>query len=558
MTGTLPTPTDVATPDQTIEEFAAEYQRTLLELMASGEAPQRVLDHLATELERHLGGRCSILVYRADSRSLHHAAAPSLPPAYCRAIDGANIGPSAGSCGTAAYRKQPVVVTDIMTDPLWDDYRALAVEFGFRSCWSTPVMSPDGDVLGTFAVYHDRPHTPTPADVDRLAEFSHLTSVALRHAGLYSRLAASERRFRGSFENNAAAMAILSPGGDIVATNENLTTMLGVAEADVIGRRFVDFVVADELPRVQSLIEQCVSANTSVADFAVALTTARSGVTVALGAISPMVDVWQEVESLCISLIDVTARHRAEEERFARSVAESAREAAEAASTAKSEFLNAMSHELRIPLTSIRGYSELIGSLNLTRGQQTEAAESIELAASHLLNLVDDVLDLARIEAGVATVDTSVVTLRSVLDEVVQIAAPLAHKRGVRITLDADDALTADVDSRRLRQAVLNVVSNAIKYGRDHGLVEIAVSGEGRDRVIRIRDDGNGIPEALRGRIFQPFTRAASNGASNDAEGSGLGLGVARQLLGLMDGTIEIANRDDTSGTVVTIMVPAA
>ena len=105
---------------------------------------------------------------------------------------------------------------------------------------------------------------------------------------------------------------------------------------------------------------------------------------------------------------------------------------------------------------------------------------------------------------------------------------------------------------------MLNVVSNAIKYGREHGLVEITASAVGPSRVIRIRDDGNGIPETLRDRIFEPFTRAAANGASNDAEGSGLGLGVARQLLGLMGGTIEIANRDDTSGTVVTITLAIA
>ena len=543
-------------PAQTIEEFAAEYQRMLLEMMASGESPQRVLDHLATELERHLGGRCSILVFRSDSGTLHHAAAPSLPLAYCRAIDGSNIGPAAGSCGTSAYRKQPVVVTDVMTDPLWADYRGLAVEFEFRACWSTPVMSPDGDVLGTFAVYHDRPHTPTPTDVGRLAEFSHLASVALRHARLYSRLSASERRFRGSFETNAAAMVILSPVGEVIAANENMLEMLGVAENDVIGRRFDDFVVAEEAPRMRSDFEQCVADGSSIPDFGVALRSPSN--TVALGAISPMVDAWHEVESLCVSLIDVTARYRAEEERFARSVAESAREAAEAASTAKSEFLNAMSHELRIPLTSIRGYSELVGTLNLSRTQLTEAAESIELAASHLLNLVDDVLDLARIEAGVATVDTTTVALRSVLDEVVQIAAPLAQKRGVRITLDADESLSAAVDARRLRQAVLNIVSNAIKYGREHGLVEIAASGAESTRIIRVRDDGNGIPETLRDRIFEPFTRAAANGASNDAEGSGLGLGVARQLLGLMDGTIEVANRDDTSGTVVTITLAVA
>ena len=133
----------------------------LLEMIASGEAPQRVLDHLAVELERHLGGRCSILVFRADSGTLHHAAAPSLPPAYCRAIDGAERRPC---CGIVWHRRVSEAAgrRDRRDDrPAVGRLPPTGGEHGFRACWSTPVMSPDGDVLGTFAVYHDRPHTPT-------------------------------------------------------------------------------------------------------------------------------------------------------------------------------------------------------------------------------------------------------------------------------------------------------------------------------------------------------------------------------------------------------------
>jgi GAF domain-containing protein len=96
----------------------------------------------------------SILLLSADGKHLTHGAAPSLPQAYREAIDGSEIGPSAGSCGTAAYLGRPVYVTDIATDPLWAAYRELALPHGLRSCWSTPIRQAGGEVIGTFAIYH--------------------------------------------------------------------------------------------------------------------------------------------------------------------------------------------------------------------------------------------------------------------------------------------------------------------------------------------------------------------------------------------------------------------
>src|SRR5690606_7673491 len=111
---------------------------------------------------------------------LRHCAAPSLPPEFCRMVDGASIGPRAGSCGTAAYRGTRVVVSDIDSDPLWQDYRALAAPHGLRACWSTPILSEDGSVLGTFAMYFKTAKRPEPLHESIIQVALHVAAIAIR------------------------------------------------------------------------------------------------------------------------------------------------------------------------------------------------------------------------------------------------------------------------------------------------------------------------------------------------------------------------------------------
>ena len=117
------------------------------------------------EMNSKTGVLGSILILDTDGKTLRHGAAPSLPELYCAAIDGAEIGPKVGSCGTAAYRGQPVFVSDIDTDPLWEDFRDLAHGAGLRACWSTPIISSGRRILGTFAMYHREPREPTVRDL---------------------------------------------------------------------------------------------------------------------------------------------------------------------------------------------------------------------------------------------------------------------------------------------------------------------------------------------------------------------------------------------------------
>ena len=186
-------------------------ENRLLQMVATGRALPEILAELCRLCEESSSGTlASILLVSTDGRSLRHGAAPSLPRRYTEAIDGGEIGPRAGSCGTAAYRKEPVVAADIETDPLWADYRHLAKPHGLRACWSTPIFASDGGVLGTFAIYWREPRRPTAQDQQLIRQTTHLASVAIERRRTEEALHASERLARGQVEaltNTLAAMA---------------------------------------------------------------------------------------------------------------------------------------------------------------------------------------------------------------------------------------------------------------------------------------------------------------------------------------------------------------
>jgi PAS domain S-box-containing protein len=155
-------------------------EKHLLEMIARGVSRALILEG-ACLLVEELASRslCSILLFDPSTNCLRHGAAPSLPNAYTEAIDGAVIGPSVGSCGTAAYRAEPVIVSDIATDPLWADFRDLASAHGLRACWSTPILSSAGKVLGTFATYYREPRSPSSQEQNVIERITHLAGIAI-------------------------------------------------------------------------------------------------------------------------------------------------------------------------------------------------------------------------------------------------------------------------------------------------------------------------------------------------------------------------------------------
>lgn len=207
------------------EQFLIEQSRILQRLAANAPLSE-ILTRLVLLIEAQSPGMlCSVLLLSEDGDHIRHGAAPSLPKEYVEAIDGEPIGPKNGSCGTAMYRGEPVCVTDISTDPLWESYRELAIANGLRACWSTPILSGRGKVLGSFAMYYQEPRTPT-------GEEAGLTEVATRIAGLAIEHHAAKEILARTQAELAQASYAASSGKAAVSVVDEVNQQLEMIVAD--------------------------------------------------------------------------------------------------------------------------------------------------------------------------------------------------------------------------------------------------------------------------------------------------------------------------------------
>jgi PAS domain S-box-containing protein len=195
-------------------ESLREGESRILEMIARDARLEEILDCLVRVVEAQFAGLlCSVLLLDEDGQHMRHGAAPSLPESYIKAIDGLCIGPKAGSCGTAMYRREPVVVTDILQDPLWEPYRGAVEPYGFRACWSTPILTPSGKALGSFAMYYCEPRSPRPAETHALEMATHLAGIAIER-----RLARAERERLRQAQADLAHINRVTTLGELTAS----------------------------------------------------------------------------------------------------------------------------------------------------------------------------------------------------------------------------------------------------------------------------------------------------------------------------------------------------
>ncbi len=229
------------------EQQHEAFHNDILELLASGEPLRKILAAIVTGIEvLHPGMLCSVLLLDRKGERLGEGIAPSLPDYYNAAVEGLSIGMGAGSCGTAAFLRQRVVVEDISTHPYWAPFKALAARAGLGACWSQPILSASHGVLGTFAIYHRQPHSPTAARIALIEESARLASLAIERSRAASALSRSEAHYRLVVEAASEGICVVRDGA-IHFVNPRLVELLGYnTEADLLGRTFVELIQQED------------------------------------------------------------------------------------------------------------------------------------------------------------------------------------------------------------------------------------------------------------------------------------------------------------------------
>ncbi len=504
-------------------------QKRVLEMIASAAPLPETLKSILHLIELQSNGMlCSILLLDEDGLHVRHGAAPSLPEGYLRAINGAPIGPKAGSCGTAMYRGKPVIVTDIMTDPLWEDYRVLAQTFGLRACWSTPILSPNGAVLGSFAMYYHEPRRPNAGEMRLTGVATHLAGIAIERQRAEHALRRSEEKYRRIVDTANEGIWVVEDDTRIVFVNERMAAMLGYSVDEMLGRSALEFI-GDEsrdeanrrMERRRAGIAEQFDLNFRHKDgsdlWGIVSTTPVPGDDGTFGSALGMVT-------------DITGRKQAEDE--LRRSSEQIREMAGKLITAQEEERRRIARELHDDIV------QKIAVLAITMSRlklQVPAGEplALEIIAlqQRIFGLADDVRHLShQLHPALLEHAGLRVALASFADE-------FQRLEGIEVGL----AVPGDNDAipRDIAVCVYRVVQESLRNVAKHSQAkraQVTVAIEDTTLLLTIRDEGKGFE-------------------TDQARGDGLGIVNIRERIHLCGGTVEITSQLNR-GTTLTARIP--
>lgn len=343
-----------------------------------------------------------------------------------------------------------------------------------------------------------------------------------------------EQHFRSLVENAPDMLMAVGANGQLLFHSPSMETLLGYRAEELQGRRVFELIHTDDHALVRDKMQQLLTGNT---DSGSAETRWRGadGAWRLLQCVARRIGD-SEPAALVVNARDITERRAMEDE------LRQARDAAEQASRIKSQFLATMSHEIRTPMHAILGMAELLQQSSLSPVQQSYV-RTFQAAGRHLLNLIDDILDFSRIEAGGLQLAEHPFQLRQLLDEVNGLLGPQAQAKGLQLRIDVDPTLAPwhHGDAQRLRQVIVNLLGNAIKF-TPQGEVTLRVAEEdGSTEMLRftVTDTGIGIAADQLARLFAPFSQLDA-GPTRQQGGTGLGLSICRRLIDAMGGRIAV------------------
>jgi len=507
------------------DEAGLSIAETMLGLLSARAPLTTVLDGLCRSIERHYPDLlCSVLLLDADGVTLRDCAAPSLPKEYNLCIDGVKVGPSVGSCGTAAYLKRQVIVSDIATDPLWANYKHLALPHGLRACWSTPITSSDGNVLGTFAIYYREPRNPETHHLQLISNATHLAVLAIEHDRARLELTAAEARYQSLVERLPAITYIAELGtiGRWHYVSPQIESILGFKPGEWLANQnnWIDHIHPEDRPIAIAAEDEFVKNRKLF--FAEYRMFARDGRMLWFRDEAVLLEPNPDQQAMMQGVLYDITEHKNLEEQLRHSQK----------MEAVGQLAGGVAHDFNNLLMLVQAHnSRLRERLSTADPEARQDSQQIEQAVIRAAALTRQLLAFSRKQV----LRSLVLDLNAVVYEAVKMLERLIEK-GVEMQLRLDPSLCRiKADPVQIEQVIFNLAVNARDAMPNGGTLTIGTRNaevsptRSRDRrgmpageyvVLTVSDTGIGMDASTQAHIFEPFF-------TTKAPGKGTGLGLA-------------------------------
>ncbi len=534
--------TAIEIEDRKRAEVLLAGEKRLLERIARGDSPALVLEGACRLVEELASGSLSsILLLDPGGNCLRHGASPSLPTAYTKAIDGASIGPSAGSCGTAAYRAEPVIVSDIATDPLWADYKDLALAHGLRACWSAPILSSGGKVLGTFATYYREPRIPRPQERNVVERITHLVSIAMEREQAEKTLRESEAYLAEAQRlTHTASFALSVPGRKIVHWSLEHFRLFGFDPEGGLPTQEAARarIHPDDIGKVIEAYERAIREKTDY-ELDCRIVLPDGTMKYIRGVSHPVFDASGDVREYVGTVMDVTERKRADEER------ERLRQAqADLAHvnrvTTMGELTASLAHEVNQPIAAaITNAGTCLRWLTREHPDLQEAREAASRSVADATR-AGEIIRQIRLLFKKGTPQWELVDLNEVIREMTVLLRGESTRYSIAVRAElADDLPQVMGDRVQLQQVMMNLMVNAIEAMKDvdraRELIIKSQRAENEQLLVSVSDTGVGLPSQQAEQIFNAFFTTKSHG-------TGMGLRISRSIVESHGGRLRAAD----------------
>ena len=574
--------------------FLKDQIRKILEMIAQHWPIDFIGNAIVETVEQHIENcLASILLLNREKGTLHNLSAPNLPKSLTQALEGLNIGPNICSCCTAAHLKKEIFTTDLTEDPFWKGHRKLLMEHNLKSCWSLPILSSSQEVLGVLALYYEHPTKPGKSQREMIEDINFLSSVGIEQNNTRitlhenrKQLAAYAFELEGQVEERTnelkatvqklvetnlnledqvldtkaaenramvsqtmfTAIARNFPKGVIIVFNSDFDIVyidggelhrMGLNKAKFEGTNVDDTSIFSE-KRIEQIKENIKSTmHGEQLSFEIQFRRRNYSVNT-----SPLYDDNNKIKWTLFVYNDITKQKQAE--RNIRSALVREQELNEL----KSRFISMASHEFRTPLSAILSSAILIGKQN-EPGKEVKREKYIGQIKTNVRNLVvilNDFLSLSKLEEGKVTAHKEkfdIVQFSKTLVEEIDSSKKYGQKIAVK---HKKQTINVFLDSKLTRHILTNLLSNAIKYSQENKNIDLILDKNQKNLVIKVVDQGIGIPKEEQSNLFQRFFRADN---SSIIQGTGLGLHIVKQYVELMGGHVSFKSELNKGATFI-------